>query len=264
MITTACTAETPRDTDRERFCHLRQLGLELNCFFDVGASNGCWSHRVSCEFPDANFELFEPLIEHVPNYQRVMDWTLSQHPNFHLHKIALGAECRPTTMYLPEHPVGSTALDLEDWVPHGWRPVQVQMATIDSLVKLGGLPLPQAIKIDTQGCELNILKGAHQTLPQVQVLLLECWLARGYGKSTPLLLEVALWLRDFHFYLCDFGEAYRDKAGNLVSQDCFFLNARNPVSRLRQEMASPPEPAQARNGHGRWLKRMRNLLAKPL
>jgi hypothetical protein len=59
---------------------------------------------------------------------------------------------------------------------------------------------------------------------------------RSYGPKTPLLLEVANFLRQFDFYLWDFGGEWRDDKGVLGAQDCVFLNARAPGSRLLPEL----------------------------
>jgi FkbM family methyltransferase len=250
------------DTDRERFRHLAKLGLELRHFFDVGASIGRWSSRVSRDFPHATFNLFEPLIDHAPAYRLKMGTTLARHPNFRLHKVALGAECKTASMYLyPENLVGSTALPLASTPPDAVR-IEVDMVTIDYVIQEFRLPVPQVIKMDTQGCELEVLKGATTTLPQVDVLLLECWLTRAYGESTPLLLELADWLREFDFYLWDLGNAWRDSAGVLVAQDCLFLNARSQVSRLKDELQNEPQgiPFESSPGQDVLFKRMKDLL----
>lgn len=237
----------PHATDRQRFCHLRELGLELDRFFDVGASSGCWSQKMSQAFPNATFELFEPLVDYVPDYRQRMAEVLAESPRFHLHKVALGAECRTTMMHIPSKAFGSTALEMGAGVPADWRSLKVEMLTIDHVIQEFRLPAPQAIKIDTQGCELNILQGARETLPEVSVLLLECWLTRSYGPKTPLLSELTHWLTAFDFYLWDLGDEFRDPRGILVSQDCFFVNARSPVSRLSAELsrAEPADPESA-------------------
>jgi len=252
------------DTDRERFRHLRKLGLELVHFFDVGASIGRWSSRMSQDFPQATFNLFEPLIDHSAEYRKKMATTLSRHPEFRLHKVALGAECKKSWMYLyPENLVGSTALPL-GLTPPGARRVEIDMLTIDYVVEEFRIPIPQVIKMDTQGCELNILQGATKSLPRVDVLLLECWLSRAYGETTPLLLEVADWLRKFDFHLWDLGNAWRDSAGVLVAQDCLFLNARSKVSRLANELAPEPQPERerSRNAPDLLLSRVKNLWSR--
>jgi hypothetical protein len=103
-------------------------------------------------------------------------------------------------------------------------PVQVPMTTIDALMAAGSVKQPQVIKVDTQGYELSILRGAVKTLPKVSVLLLECWLYRGYGSQTPLLTEIADWLRSINFRLWDIGDTYRGEDDSLATVDCVFIN----------------------------------------
>ena len=255
------------DVDRQRFRHLQKLGLDLRHFFDAGASNGRWSSRVSEDFPEAEFDLFEPLAEIAPAYREGLEETLSGHPKFRLHKVALGAECKRASMFLyPQNLVGSTALEL-GFKPQAAEVVEVDMLTIDYAIQEFRLPVPQVIKIDTQGCELAILRGASRTLPQVEALLLECWLTRGYGKPTPLWLEVAEFLRGVDFHLWDVGNGWRDEEGTLVTQDCFFLNARSRVSRLQDEARRMPPATEpvlaAASSRPAWLDRVRNLLWHP-
>ena len=231
------------DTDRERFRHLQKLGLPLQRFFDIGASNGRWSSRMHRDFPDAQFTLFEPLIDHADWYRLGMKTTLARHPGFQLYKVALGPECRKTKMFLyPGNLVGSTALPL-NYEPPDAKPVEIDMLTIDYVVEEFQLGVPQVIKMDTQGCELGILQGGTRTLPKVDVLLLECWLTRAYGPTTPLLLEIADWLRQLDFHIWDLGNAWRDESGVLVAQDCLFLNAHSKISRMKDEL--PPAPQAA-------------------
>jgi FkbM family methyltransferase len=249
------------DTDRERLRHLSKLGLALDHFFDIGASNGRWASRVSRDFPKASFNLFEPLIDHSAEYRQKMEMIFRSHPDFRLHKVALGAECKKTSMFLyPADPFGSTALPLEH-TPENARRIEVDMLTIDYAMEEFQLPVPQVIKMDTQGCELNILKGATKTLPKVDLLLLECWLTRAYGSTTPLLLEVSEWLRQNDFHLWDLGNPWRDETGVLVTQDCLFLNARSKVSRMRQELAQvTPVRSSRRSSQELLLQRMKSLL----
>jgi hypothetical protein len=134
----------------------------------------------------------------------------------------------------PDHPRGSTALESAA-VTDEAKVVEVKMLTLDRAMRELHLPVPQVIKIDTQGCELNILKGARKTLPGVSALVLECWLMRCYGPNTPLLIEVANFLRKFDFHLWDFGGEWRDEKGVLGAQDCVFLNACVPGSGLSSE-----------------------------
>jgi FkbM family methyltransferase len=247
--------------DRRGFCQLRKLGVPISSFFDIGASNGCWSHRVSADFPEARFDLFEPLVDEIPEYRRIINTQLAAHPQFHLHRVALGAECKAATMHITPNAVGSTALDMNGSAPADWRKFEVEMLTLDVAIERFGLPAPQVIKIDTQGCELEILRGAEQILPRVELLLLECWLARSYKGGTPLWLELADWLNARGFHLWDIGHGWRAPDGTLISQDCFFLNRRSAASRLRDEPIPAARAGSRLNGIHSPLGRVRDILS---
>ena len=209
--------------DRQVFRRLARLGYQPQVIFDVGASNSGWSYYIKQVVTEADFYLFEPLVDHVPDYQGLMEETLRVYPSFHLYKYALGDRDGTITVNVFDDPASSTTLPMTEGGP-SINAVQVPLLTLDSaLVKLG-LPQPQVIKIDTQGNELSILRGAAQTLAKVDVLFLECWLYRGYGPKTPLLTEIAHWLLSFNFRLWDVSEPYRGPQGELTTLDCIFIN----------------------------------------
>jgi FkbM family methyltransferase len=185
--------------------------------------------------------MFEPLSDHIPQYQGPMADLLRLSSRFQLHKYAVGAETRRVQMHVfAGDPFSSTALAMK-CAPKDTKPIEVDMITIDEAIKNWNLPVPNVIKMDTQGSELTILKGAQQTVPKVDVILCETWVTRAYGPATPLLVELMGWLRDRGFYLWDFGDVYRDENGILVSPDCIFLNARSEISLLHDELHRPQE-----------------------
>lgn len=209
--------------DRQVFQRLAKLGYVPQTIFDVGASNSGWSYYMKQVVTEAEFYLFEPLVDHVPEYQGLMTETLRVFPSFHLHKYALGDKDGNITVNVFPDAVSSTTLTMPEG-GYSTRAVSVPLIRLDSAMAQLSLPQPQVIKIDTQGNELSILRGAVQTLPKVDVLFLECWLYRGYGPDTPLLNEIAQWLLPFNFRLWDVSEPYRNPNGHLTTLDCIFIN----------------------------------------
>ena len=63
--------------------------------------------------------------------------------------------------------------------------VQKIMKTLDTVVKERGFPLPELIKIDVQGCEVDILKGAKETLKSCKHLIVE-FQHKQYNEGAPL------------------------------------------------------------------------------
>ena len=62
---------------------------------------------------------------------------------------------------------------------------KVKTRTLDSIVAERNLPLPDLIKMDVQGAELDVLKGAANTLAHCKDLILELQKVE-YNKGAPL------------------------------------------------------------------------------
>jgi FkbM family methyltransferase len=217
------------ELDRKLLSSLIGRGFAPSTIFDIGASDGAWTRAAEDLFPSTEFHLFEPLADHSTRYMDRIHSLAASDGRFHLHKHAVGRSSGSLDIHIFPDAAGSTTLHL-DYSFDDVKTINVDVVSVDDLIVNRGLPVPQLIKMDIQGGELEALKGAAQTLPYVDVLLLETWLTRGYGSATPLLSELCEFLRGYGFWLWDFGDEYRDADGTLVSKDCLFLNVISPLS----------------------------------
>ena len=102
--------------------------------------------KVGEDFPEARFEMFEPLTDHIPKYQEKMSELLKQSSRFRLHKYAVGAETRRIQMHiLAGDPFGSTALEMKH-TPKDAKRIEVNMITIDEAIKSWNLPVQMLLK----------------------------------------------------------------------------------------------------------------------
>lgn len=65
---------------------------------------------------------------------------------------------------------------------------------------------------------------APNTLPSVQFLLLETWVQRAYGKSTPILHELIPCLADQNCLPYEFTDVYGGANSESVAIDVWFIN----------------------------------------
>ena len=81
---------------------------------------------------------------------------------------------------------------------------------------------PNMVKLDTQGYELEVLRGASRVLASVEVVLLEVSLI-PINKGAPSFAEVVRFMADRGFKLFDFCSQIRRKDGVLWQSDLLFF-----------------------------------------
>ena len=213
--------------DRQIMGRIAASGFKPKVIFDVGGSNGAWTSNALQVFPDAKYEMFEPLAEINPAYKTGLA-ALEKRANVRMHKHAVGATSHTANFnFLGDRGVGSSLLGRP---AAGEQAISVKVEPLDALVASNALALPDVIKMDIQGGELEALIGAQdRCLPHAQLLALELWLTRGYGGKTPLLVEIFEFLRREDFYPFEFGDEYRDPEGLLVSKDVWFIRRKSDL-----------------------------------
>lgn len=72
--------------------------------------------------------------------------------------------------------------------------------TLDTLVKQNNWKKPNLIKMDVQGAEMDILKGAKETLSECTDLILECQY-ENYNDGAPKFAEMVQYLESIGYYL---------------------------------------------------------------
>jgi FkbM family methyltransferase len=131
---------------------------------DVGANAGLFTHWVWTQNPRARFVLFEPLPTMAA---RIRQWVVCTGADVTLHQTAVSDYSGEAKFFLAaDNDTGASLRDDNSKTSS----LIVPLATLDALVPRE--PILMA-KIDVEGCELEVLRGATETLPQIRYLLLE-------------------------------------------------------------------------------------------
>lgn len=168
-----------------------KLGGPFASVVDVGAYCGDFALACFQAWPICTVHSFEPLLE-VQNRFGRWQW----------HRFALGAEPGDKVMNRCEFIPSSSLLEMSDLhkqaFPYTRRGFEqkVRVERLDSFPEV--IEPPALLKIDVQGYELEVLKGAGKLLQRFQAVVLEVSHAELYhGAPTPD--EIATFLDDAGF-----------------------------------------------------------------
>jgi FkbM family methyltransferase len=196
--------------------HLRRCGLQCHDVLDVGANRGEWAQRALEAFPEATITMIEPQEEMRVSLERFC----RAHPGSRWVQAVAGATSGTSILTVFDDLVGSTVLPPPSEEQRSWgRQRDVRMVAIDDL--FDG-PLPQLVKLDVQGYELEALAGATKLFGATEVFILEAALME-FMPGQPVLVDIIGFMAERGYSVYDLaGFARRPSDGALGQVDLCF------------------------------------------
>ena len=175
-----------------RFFGRVQAWGAVRTVLDVGANSGQFSRAAAQCFPGVTVHAFEPLTV----CQLALRKVAERFPQIQVHPVALGERAGEVTMNENEYPDSSSLLAMTERHKELWlktrneKRITVPMQTLDAMREQLGAG-PHFLKMDVQGYELNVLRGAEETLKATSVVFTEVLFDQFYeGQADfPAMLE---------------------------------------------------------------------------
>lgn len=215
------------------FAATRRRGLEVGTVIDVGVGNGTdWLMRA---FPATYTVLVEPN----EDFRPAIDDILAQRPG-EAHFFASGAAPGEARFHLnAKTPTSSSLLAASDEQRaekdrRGWaadtREMVVPVRRLDSLER-SAWPKPYLLKLDVEGFELEVLKGAGALLADTALIVAEIGVAQRHAAE-PSFAEVIAAMDGHGFALFDIvGLTQFGRDGRLAFIDGVFVPKDSPLAR---------------------------------
>lgn len=220
----------------------QSMGFILATVVDVGAAYGSFTNQCVSVFPKARFLLLEPLVEYQPSLKKLTETTPAAQC------IVAAASANPGEVVLNVHPdlVGSSLFrEVEKGTNVNGVPRTVRAITIDGLLNETGAKGPFLLKVDVQGAELEVLRGAERMLADTEYIVLEVSLFRFF-QDGPDFHDVVQYMKRHGFVVYDIsGLQYRPLDNALSQIDIAFVKEEG-LFRERHFYATP-EQREAQN-----------------
>ena len=202
---------------------VRARGFVPRGIIDVGAFNGEWTKMVLPIFPGTAILMIEPQDEMQPFLSELV----KSAPNCHIVKAGVGRETGELFQTIWEDYAGSSFLPpLNPVLVQSNKQRKTRIVTIDDLLSKDFPQLiPDLVKLDIQGFELEALSGAETLFGRAEIFILETSLF-SFEKNCPLLREVISFMAERKYELYDVpGYCRRPSDGALGQLDLAFVKA---------------------------------------
>jgi FkbM family methyltransferase len=147
-------------------------GRPITTIFDVGANTGQTSRSARCAFPEARIYAFEP---HPESFKQLQASAAIN--RLSVHQLALGEKDGEATFY--EYAASGDGSLINSLTPNARFPLHygystaasrsVACSTIDSFCAQHSIDCVDVLKVDTEGFDLQVLRGAERMLRQNRV-----------------------------------------------------------------------------------------------
>jgi len=205
---------------------MQSLGLEINIVYDIGACKGVWSQKTKNEvLPNANFFLFEANPAYVEDLIKT---------GFSYCSTVLSNPGREYVDFFNGTNTGDSYYQENSKHYDNQSTIKLKCTTLDNWVKEFKLPIPNLIKLDTQGSELDILKGSANIIDKVDMVYTECPIL-CYNKGAPKIQDYLDFFKSKNFIPVDLLEVHKFES-MLLQVDIMFMR-----KEIKEQYMSPTD-----------------------
>jgi len=215
----------------DAFSHQRLLLKEKKniVVFDIGAYVGNISLKYASLFPDATIFSFEPFNE---SFAQLKEKAAKGDYDIRPFKLALADKSYKTKLHVNTYTPTNSLLPSHEAAASHWgenlletrRYEEISVTTVSEFCNREKIDYIDILKLDTQGTEYDVLKGAEKMLKtrKIGLIYMEILLADTYvGQKT--LPEITELLAQFGYRLFNIYNPMISKEGNLNQIDAIFL-----------------------------------------
>lgn len=196
-------------------------GFECKMILDIGANNGDWSRMASKIFPDSEYFLIDPLIE----MENDLKSFCREHKKSSYRICGVGSKNEMRYLTIWNNNLEGSTFTVNENATFKKNNLQrlIQIRTINYLLEKKLLKIPQIIKIDVQGFEIEVLKGCSLLFGKTDLFIIEISLFK-FNKEIPTFFEVIEFMEKIEYVLYDIvGYGRRPYDGALAQLDICFV-----------------------------------------
>lgn len=207
------------DADRDLFfALLKEREFAPAHIIDVGANHGDWTRASLRFFPEAFYTLIEPQ-DNLKSHSRDL---LDRNPRIRWISAGAADQCGVLPFTIRERHDEST------FARQGSNQIKVPVTTLNEVAKSKAVPFPDMVKIDAEGFDLKVLKGASDLLGKTDVFFVETIICGNVDLENSLATVIHV-MDQAGYRAVDFTEIVRTRDGANLLTEVAFLYTRSAL-----------------------------------
>ena len=149
---------------------LKQFNFYPKHIVDIGANHGTWTRETLQYFPDAYYSLVEPQNWLKDSFQDILE----TNPKVQFYPVGAGEQEGAFQFTIVDRDDScSFRYTKEEAKTAGFEQIEIPVVTLNRLLLNSDLPIPDIIKIDAEGLDLEVLKGASNYFGKTEIFMVE-------------------------------------------------------------------------------------------
>lgn len=168
----------------------------INTLIDIGSNKGQFSLIVKDYFTDIDIHSFEPLIEEINIQKKILG-----KKNINYYNCALGSKYSEKNIFITSRRDSSSILKPNSNISKNYKTEEIRKIKVNVLDEIfynKKLLNPILLKLDVQGYELEVLKGAKNFLNNVKFIITEISFRKIYEKQA-MSYDLINYLKTYNF-----------------------------------------------------------------
>ncbi|MFZ2282373.1 MAG: FkbM family methyltransferase [Lutibacter sp.] len=152
------------------FTNILTMGFNPKHIVDIGANHGTWTREALKYFPEAHYTLLEPQKWLESSFQDILD----SNPKVQFYPVGAGEKEGSFQFTIVDRDDScSFRYTEEEAKVAGFEQIEIPVVTLNKLLADSDLPIPDIIKIDAEGLDLEVLKGASNLFGKTEIFMVE-------------------------------------------------------------------------------------------
>lgn len=149
---------------------LKKMGFTPRHIVDIGANHGTWTREALRYFPEAYYTLLEPQHWLKKSFQDILD----VNSKVQFYPVGAGEKEGSFQFTIVNRDDScSFRYSQEEAKEAGFEQIEISVVTLNGLLSNSEWPIPDIIKIDAEGLDIEVLKGASNFFGKTEIFMVE-------------------------------------------------------------------------------------------